>query len=72
MNKPVSELKPNDAIKVGDNWLRCRYFYYSDDNVSIDLQREDDKLSYYHDSTCVKMSINKGVDIKFEVKQCHG
>ncbi len=71
MNKPVSELKPNDVIKIGDNWLRCRYFYYSGDNVSIDLQRERDKLSYYYDSTCVRISINKNVDIKFEVKQCH-
>ena len=69
MNKPVSELKPNDVIKVGDNWFRCRYFYYSGSNVSIDLQRECDELSYYYDSTCVRISINKGIDIKFEVKQ---
>ncbi|MCL0005403.1 hypothetical protein MKT60_000805 [Providencia rettgeri] len=68
MNKPVSELKPNDVIKLGDNWFRCRYFYYSGDNVSIDLQRESDKLSYYRDSTCIKISINKDVGIKFEVK----
>ena len=70
MSKPVSELKPNDIIKVGDNWFRCRYFYYRDQEVSIDLQRERDELSYYYDSTCIKISINKEVDIKFEVKQC--
>lgn len=68
MSKSVSELKPNDIIKLGDNWLRCRYFYYHDNNVSIDLQRERDQLSPYCDSTCIKISINKDVDIKFEVK----
>ena len=68
MNKSVSELKPNDIIKLGDNWFRCRYFYYHDNNISIDLQREGDQLSPYYDSTCIKISINKDVDIKFEVK----
>lgn len=68
MNKPVSELKPNDVIKLGDNWFRCRYFYYHDNNVSIDLQRELDQLSPYYDSTCIKISINKDVGIEFEVK----
>ncbi|MDD9338268.1 MAG: hypothetical protein PV362_01090 [Providencia heimbachae] len=68
MSKSVSELKPNDVIKLGDNWFRCRYFYYSDRGVDIDLQRERDELSYYYDSTCIKVSINKDVDIKFEVK----
>ncbi|MFP4864235.1 hypothetical protein ACLFLC_15140 [Providencia rettgeri] len=68
MNKSVSELNPNDVIKLGDNWFRCRYFYYHDNNVSIDLQRERDQLSPYHDSTCIKISINKDVGIKFEVK----
>lgn len=68
MNKSVSELKPNDVIKVGDNWFRCRYFYYSDRRTDIDLQRERDELSYYYDSTCVRISINKDVEIKFEVK----
>ncbi|QPB12471.1 hypothetical protein [Providencia phage PSTCR8lys] len=69
MDKSVSELKPNDIIKVGDNWFRCRYFYYSDRNTDIDLQREYDKLSYYCDSTCIRISINKDVVIKFKVKQ---
>ena len=69
MDKSVSELKPNDVIKIGDNWFRCRYFHFSGDNTSIDLQRERDELSYYYDSTCVRMSINKGVEIKFKVKQ---
>ena len=68
MNKSVSELNPNDVIKVGDNWFRCRCFYYSDRCVDIDIQRECDELSYYCDSTCIKISINKDVDIKFEVK----
>ncbi|MBX6952906.1 hypothetical protein EX227_23240 [Providencia rettgeri] len=68
MNKAVSELKPNDVIKVGDNWFRCRYFYYHNNNVSIDLQRELDQVSPYYDSTCIRISINKDVDIKFEVK----
>lgn len=68
MNKSVSELNPNDVIKFGDNWFRCRYFYYHDNNVSIDLQRERDQLSPYYDSTCIRMSINKDVDIKLEVK----
>ncbi|MEY0555067.1 hypothetical protein AB7334_02795 [Providencia rettgeri] len=68
MNKAVNELKPNDVIKVGDNWFRCRYFYYHDNNFSIDLQRERDQLSPYYDSTCIKISINKDVGIKFEVK----
>lgn len=69
MNKWVSELEPNDIIKLGDNWFRCRYFYYSDRETSIDIQRERDELSYYHDRTCIKISINKDVGIKFEVKQ---
>lgn len=68
MNKSVSELNPNDVIKVGDNWFRCRYFYYHDNNVSIDLQRERDALNPYYDRTCIKISINKDVAIKFEVK----
>ncbi|MEY0553237.1 hypothetical protein AB7345_16415 [Providencia rettgeri] len=68
MNKSVRKLKPNDVIKLGDNWFRCRYFYYHDNNISIDLQRERDELSPYHDSTCIKISINKDVGIKFEVK----
>ncbi|MBQ0438397.1 hypothetical protein [Providencia rettgeri] len=68
MNKWVSELKPNDIIKIGDNWFRCRYFYYHDNNTSIDLQRERDQLSPYYDSTCIRISINKDVGIKFEVK----
>ncbi|EOE1544243.1 hypothetical protein ACJ9E6_002276 [Providencia rettgeri] len=68
MNKPVSELNPNDVIKLGDNWFRCRYFYYHNNNVSIDLQRELDQVSPYYDSKCIIISINKDVDIKFEVK----
>ncbi|MEX6399242.1 hypothetical protein AB6E88_20035 [Providencia hangzhouensis] len=68
MNKSVSELNPNDVIKLGDSWFRCRYFYYHDNNVSIDLQRERDQLSPYYDSTCIKISINKDIVIKFEVK----
>lgn len=68
MNKSATELKPNEVIKVGDNWFRCRYFYYSDRETSIDLQRESDELSYYYDSTCIRISINKDVDIKFDVK----
>ncbi len=68
MNKPVSELNPNDIIKLGDNWFRCCYFYYSDRETSIDLQRERDQINPYCDSTCIKISINKDVGIKFEVK----
>lgn len=68
MNKSASELNSNDVIKLGDNWFRCRYFYYHDNNVSIDLQREHEQLSPYYDSTCIKISINKDVGIKFEVK----
>lgn len=69
MNKSASELNPNDVIKLGDNWFRCRYFYYHDNNVSIDPQRERDQLRPYYDSTCIRISINKDVDIKFEVKK---
>lgn len=68
MDKSINQLNPNDVIKIGDKWFRCRYFYYSDRETSIDLQRESDELSYYCDSTCIRISINKDIDIKFEVQ----
>ena len=68
MNKSISELTPNDVIRVGDNWYRIRYLRYLGFETSIDLQKEEDLLSYYHDKTCLRISINKDLDIKFNIK----
>lgn len=68
MDKSISQLNPNDVIKIGDKWYRIRYLRYYENETSIDLQKEEDLLSYYHDKTCLRLSINKDSNIEFEVK----
>ncbi|ODQ06479.1 hypothetical protein [Shigella sp. FC1655] len=68
MDKSINQLNPNDVIKIGDKWYRIRYLRYWGNEASIDLQKEEDLLSYYHDKTCLRLSINKDSNIKFEVK----
>ncbi|MBD2816834.1 hypothetical protein ID850_19395 [Xenorhabdus sp. Flor] len=69
ITKSVSELAPNDVINVLNGWYRVRYLQYSDRKTTIDLWREDDQLSPFCDMTCAHISINKDLDIQFEVKE---
>ncbi|CDH33256.1 hypothetical protein [Xenorhabdus bovienii] len=69
ITKSISELKPNDVINVLNGWYRVRKLRYSNNGTTIDLQREDDQLSPFCDMTCAHVSINKDLDIKFEVKE---
>ncbi|PHM42397.1 hypothetical protein Xszus_02131 [Xenorhabdus szentirmaii] len=69
ITKSISELIPNNVINILNGWYRVRYLQYNDRVTVIDLQHENDQLSPFCDMTCIHISINKDLDIHFEVKK---
>ncbi|AUZ66896.1 hypothetical protein C2U53_25355 [Citrobacter sp. CFNIH10] len=64
----VSELNPNDVICVFGDWFRVRYLNYLGGNTTVQLQRETDKLSPFHDSTCMSFTVNSDLTVWIEVE----
>lgn len=64
----VSELKPNDVICVFGDWFRVRYLRYWGGNTTVDLQRETEQMTPFHDCTCLNFTVHPDTTIWIEVE----
>lgn len=72
VKRTVEQLKPNDVLFVLNGWYRVRYWDNHGFAINVQLQREEDQLSYYYDSTCMHISVNKTLNALFDVEVKHG
>ncbi|EPG3568351.1 HD domain-containing protein [Providencia rettgeri] len=72
VKRTVEQLQPNDVLFVLNGWYRVRYLDFHGFSINVQLQREEDQLSYYYDSTCMHISVNKSLNALFDVEVKHG
>ncbi len=66
--RTVSELKPNDVICVFGDWFRVRYLNYRGSEITVQLQREADKLSSLMDLTCMSFTVHADLTVWIEAE----
>ncbi|MEX9786037.1 MULTISPECIES: HD domain-containing protein [Providencia] len=72
VKRTVEQLQPNDVLFVLNGWYRVRYLDFHGFSINVQLQREEDQLSYYYDSTCMHISVNKTLNALFDVEVKNG
>lgn len=68
VKRTADQLKPNNVLFVLNGWYRVRYLNYNGGSVNVQVQREEDELSYYCDSTCMHISVNNDLNALFDVE----
>lgn len=70
--RTVSELNPGDTISILNAWFRVRYMNYRPTETTVQLQREEDELSPFCDSTCLWVTVSNDTIAWFDVEVKNG